>query len=399
MRVRVTLSHEMPLARVRVICNATQGLSLNSPVLSIDPTQSSDVIVKQLAQKALAESGMDINELLSSQIDISKLVAGQLDLTKLPLCNLSLTEKNVSGLNLDSLNDLVDEYNMSFTNSFTSDLPVTNMKPEEIEKLICFLKTPPSFSAQNYLPYLIKAQRQTTLIQLSQGLLNVGDLGDMLKRNNIVLDSNRTEEYTDSTGLAEFQLRFIAGLPGNYSIAFQSGSVISKASAPIILTNPIKYVNFLNNMAQTIVYPFSTDDNNHIIPNYINFTMSPILRLRQKDGTNYTGDIHNIQMHLLLSKDVITTSKVLNTSQDDNSWVDIMNVKTLAEDNSDPFSKLSKYHKNYFIEKMWLTMTTGVNVLSYFNTPQDLSRFNYDGYNLTEGLLYINVNSFLKSNK
>lgn len=42
---------------------------------------------------------------------------------------------------------------------------------------------------------------------------------------------------------------------------------------------------------------------------------------------------------------------------------------------------------------MWLTMTQGVNVLSYFNTPQDFSNFRYDSYNHTGGMLYINVNN------
>lgn len=346
MSVRVTLSQEMPLARTRVMCNATQGLTLSSPLLSIGSNTSSNVLVQQLAQNVLAGQGIDINQILSSQIDVSKLMAGQLDLSQLPTCNLNISEQNISDLNLTSLIDLAQQNNMTFVNSYTSNLPISNMSPEDLEKLICFLKTPTSsLSSTNYLPYLIKAQRQTTLIQLSQGLLNVGDLGNMLKRSNIILDPNRTEEYTDSTGLAEFQLRFIAGLPGNYSIAFQSGSVISTASAQILLTNPIGYVTYYNNMAQTIVFPFATDNNNALIPSYINFTISPILRLRQSDGTDYTDGVHNIQFHLLFADDVFTASQILNTSEDANSWVDIQNVNLLTSDTSNPISELSKLFK------------------------------------------------------
>ena len=230
---------------------------------------------------------------------------------------------------------------MSFSNAQNPNIGLGEMSPTEMQKLICYLKKPPTNVNTNYMPYFLQAQRQLTLTQLSQGNLNVEELGDLLQRNNVILDANRTEEYTNNNGIANFQLRFIAGTPGNYSIVFQAGSVISKASSPIVLTNKIKYATFSNDMTQTITNPFVTDESFCYIPSYVNFTKSPVLSLRQADGSNFTEKVSNIQFHLMLSSDIVNALQILNTSAEETSWVDIQNVNSMSHGISNPLVKLS----------------------------------------------------------
>lgn len=40
---------------------------------------------------------------------------------------------------------------------------------------------------------------------------------------------------------------------------------------------------------------------------------------------------------------------------------------------------------------MWLTMTSGANVLTYFDATSDVDYFTYSGYSRSGGCLYINV--------
>lgn len=348
MSVNVTLAGGIPLGRSLVTCNATQGLSLNSPVLSLNSGNASNQMVAQLAQQLITGQSIDISSLIATDVDISKLKSGNIDVSNLPSCNLGISLKNISSLNLTGLVKLAGTYNMTFSNEGNPNISIANMSPDEMQKLICYLKNPPSTANTNYLPYLIQAQNQITLAELSQGNLGVEDLGNLLERSNVILDANRTQAYTDDNGIAEFQLRFIAGSPGNYSIVFQAGSVVSKASTPILLTNKIQYVVYVNNLAQTIAYPFATDESFSYVPAYVNFTISPVISLRQADGSNFTGNVNNIQFHLMLSSDIVNALTILNSSADDTSWVDIQNVNTMSETLSNPVQILSKQLKLIF---------------------------------------------------
>ena len=100
------------------------------------------------------------------------------------------------------------------------------------------------------------AIKQISLLKLTSGVLDIDLLASFLKRNNIELDSNLTLEYSDKTGIANFRIRFISGIPGKYSIIFQSGSLVSKDSNVIELINPIKKVEFVNNISQVVIILF-----------------------------------------------------------------------------------------------------------------------------------------------
>lgn len=393
MSVKVTLSGGIPLARTRVTCNATQGLFLNSPLLTLASKADPDQVITELAMNLINGTNPDLSNIDLLNFDFQKMILGNFNLSKLSPCNLNIPSLNMTQLNMSRLSNATTRNNVSFSNLTNPNLNFSELQLSDVQKLVCFLMLPGAKKPNlNYLPLLVESQRQLALVQLSQGYLGVDALGGLLKRNNIILDSNRTETYTDADGIAEFQLRFLAGTPGNYSIAFQSGNVISKSSSPIVLKNPISTVSFWNSSGQTIIYPFQVDSNNYYIPAFVNFTDSPIIELRDELGKRLDGDIHNIQFHLIFSKDITHATKILNTTPSENSWVDIQNANSMTEDTNNPLLKLSNH--NLFIQnlgKMWLTLTSGVNILSYFHPPQDFATYNYSGITKIGGLIFINV--------
>ena len=392
MSVKVSLSGGIPLARTRVTCNATQGLFLNSPLLSKISKANPDQVMTDIASNLINGTNPDFSNFDLFNFDFQKMIIGNLNLSKLNPCNLNIPSLNISSLNASKLSNLTSANNISFSNLTYSKLNFSDLQASDVQKLICFLIQPEGKKSNlNYLPLLVESQRQLALVQLSQGYLGVDSLGGLLKRNNVILDSNRTETYTDADGVAEFQLRFLAGTPGNYSIAFQAGNVISKASSPIILQNSIYRVNFWNSSGQTITYPFQVDSTNYYKPAFINFTVPPIIELRDALGQRFNGDIHHIQFHLLFSKDISYAAKVLNTTPSDNSWVDIQNANSATEDSNNPLLKLSNHTLLNNIGKMWLTLTSGVNILSYFHLTQDIASYSYSGITREDGLVYINV--------
>jgi hypothetical protein len=67
------------------------------------------------------------------------------------------------------------------------------------------------------------------------------------------LEEHRCYGYTNARGYALFKLKLTAGLPGLYSLVFESGETRGSASQRIQVTNPIAAVVISKSQAQTYV--------------------------------------------------------------------------------------------------------------------------------------------------
>ncbi|KAJ6236588.1 hypothetical protein M0813_27330 [Anaeramoeba flamelloides] len=63
--------------------------------------------------------------------------------------------------------------------------------------------------------------------------------------NTGILDSKRILSSTDDNGIAEFDLKFVAGTPGEYTLQFSADGIFTDETDVITLSNPIKRIEII----------------------------------------------------------------------------------------------------------------------------------------------------------
>ena len=67
------------------------------------------------------------------------------------------------------------------------------------------------------------------------------------------LEEDSCYQYTDTNGVAKFDLKFLAGKPGPYILVFQSQTTRSDFSKTINLLNNVSSIKLLNPTPEIIV--------------------------------------------------------------------------------------------------------------------------------------------------
>ena len=89
-----------------------------------------------------------------------------------------------------------------------------------------------------------------TIIDL--GSQNQGGSSPSTKAKNVELDSHGLIVKTDNFGLSLFTVKFLSGMPGEYTFIFNSGNMYSKKTIEFKLLNKITKVEYLRNPGANI---------------------------------------------------------------------------------------------------------------------------------------------------